>query len=268
MKDVEKQTNPVVWITGASSGIGEACAYEYARRHCPLVLTSSNRERLEKVAQKCEKIGTSAEILPFDLHKVEEINRLVEEAWNKHGRLDIVLCNAGISQRTSVEDTSMEMIHDIMDVNFYAPVAMVKHLLPKMLQQGKGQIAVTTSIAGRFGFPLRCGYSASKHALYGFFETLQAEYGAKGIVTTLVCPGRVQSNISLNALDKGGVRHGTMDPGQAGGLPAHKAAQKIVRAIQKGRREVLVGRKELVMVYIKRFFPGLCARLAARIKPY
>ena len=262
------EESPVVWITGASSGIGEACAYEYATRHCSLVLTATNQEKLERVAQKCREQGSNVSVLPFDLQCIDEIEQLVNKAYRCFGRVDIVFCNAGISQRTTIEDTSMEMIRKIMDVNFYAAVAIVKYLLPKLLQQGGGQVAVTTSIAGCFGFPLRCAYSASKHALYGFFETLQAEYGNQGIRTTIVCPGRVQSSISVNALDKGGTRHGVMDPGQAGGLSAKKAAHQIVRAIQKGRREVLIGRKELVMVYIKRFFPGLCARIASRIKPY
>jgi short-subunit dehydrogenase len=126
---------------------------------------------------------------------------------------------------------------------------------------------VTTSIAGKFGFPLRCGYSSSKFALYGFFETLQAEYYDAGIRVTLVCPGRVATNISKYALDKGGKPHGVMDPGQANGMSAEAAARIIVKAIKRGRREVLVGKKELLMVYIKRFFPGLCARLARKIKP-
>jgi short-subunit dehydrogenase len=136
-----------------------------------------------------------------------------------------------------------------------------------MVSAGGGKIAVTTSIAGKFGFPLRCGYSSSKFALYGFFETLQAEYYNAGIKVTIVCPGRVNTNISRYALDKGGKPHGVMDPGQAGGMSAEKAAQIITRAISKGKREVLVGRKELLMVYIKRFFPALCACLARKIKP-
>ena len=155
----------------------------------------------------------------------------------------------------------------IMEINFFAPVAIAKRLLPKMVARGGGRMAVTTSIAGRFGFPLRCGYSSSKFALYGFFETLQAEYYDAGIRVTMVCPGRVCTNISKYALDKGGKPHGVMDPGQAGGMSAEAAAEVITRAIAKNRREVLVGRKELLMVYIKRLFPGLCARLARKIKP-
>ena len=257
----------VVWITGASSGIGEACACEYASRGDSLILTSSSEERLRPVAEICLARGAAAvAVLPYDLSDPEGIAPLVERAWNRFGVVDILFCNAGISQRTTVEDTSMDMVRKIMEVNYFAPVAMVKAILPKMLQSGKGHIAVTTSIAGRFGFPLRCAYSSSKHALYGFFETLSAEYYRKGLKVTIVCPGRVRTNISRYALDKGGKTHGVLDPGQAKGLSPESAAKKIVRAIDHNRREVLVGRGELLMVFIKRFFPGLAAWLGRRIK--
>ncbi len=258
----------IVWITGASSGIGEACAYRWAAQGARLILTSSSRERLDPVAARCREAGAPEVcILPCDLGDPAAVEGLAEKAWDAFQGLDTVYLNAGISQRTTVEDTSMEMVRKMMEINYFAPVAIAKALLPRMLERGGGHIAVTTSIAGRFGFPLRCGYSSSKFALYGFFETLQAEYADQGIQVTLVCPGRVKTNISFYALDKGGERHGKLDPGQAGGLSAEKAARKIVRAISKGRREVLVGRGEMVMVWIKRFFPGLCARLARRIKP-
>lgn len=257
-----------VWITGASSGIGAACACKYAAEGARLVLTSSSAERLEPVAQKCRTLGaTEVVVLPYELGNPEGIEELTANAWSAVGGIDIVMLNAGISQRTNVEDTSMEMVRRIMEVNYFAPVAIAKAILPRMVDRGGGKIAVTTSIAGRFGFPLRCGYSSSKFALYGFFETLQAEYYNAGIRVTIVCPGRVQTNISLYALDKGGKPHGVLDPGQKGGMGAERAAQIIVRAIAKGRREVLVGRKELLMVHIKRFFPGLCARMARKIKP-
>ena len=256
-----------VWITGASSGIGEECAYLYARRGDSVVVTSNEKDKLEAVAAKCLSLGAAGAVaLPFDLLDADGIPALVQQAWDAFGGLDLMYCNAGISQRTTVEDTSMEMVRRIMEVNYFAPVAMAKAILPLMLASGGGHIAATTSIAGRFGFPLRCAYSSSKHALYGFFETLRAEYTSRGIKVTLVCPGRVRTNISFYALDKGGRQHGKMDPGQAGGLSPQAAAQKIARAFDQGRREVLVGRKELIMVYIKRFFPGLCARLSMKIK--
>ena len=257
-----------VWITGASSGIGEACAYRYAEEGARLVLTSSSVNRLEPVAARCRELGaTEVSILPYDLTCLDGIEALTDKAWDAMKGIDIVMLNAGISQRTNVEDTSMDMVRKIMEINYFAPVAIAKCLLPKMVGRGYGKIAVTTSIAGRFGFPLRCGYSSSKFALYGFFETLQAEYYEKGIRVTLVCPGRIQTNISRYALDKGGKPHGVMDPGQAGGMTAEAAARVITRAIAKEKKEVLVGRKELLMVYIKRFFPGLCATLARKIKP-
>ena len=257
-----------VWITGASSGIGEACACRYAEQGARLVLTSSSAERLEIVAAKCRELGASAvALLPYDLSATDGIDTLVENAWTEFNGIDRVMLNAGISQRTNVEDTSMDMVRKIMEINYFAPVAISKALLPKMVSAGGGKIAVTTSIAGKFGFPLRCGYSSSKFALYGFFETLQAEYYNAGIKVTIVCPGRVNTNISRYALDKGGKPHGVMDPGQAGGMSPEKAAQIITRAIATGKREVLVGRKELLMVYIKRFFPALCSSLARKIKP-
>lgn len=257
-----------VWITGASSGIGEACAYRYAAQGASLVLTSSSMEKLEKVAAECIRRGAAAAaVLPYDLQDPEGIRDLAGKAWEVRSGIDILLLNAGVSQRTNVEDTSMEMIRKLMEINYFAPVAIAKAILPLMLSAGGGKIAVTTSIAGKFGFPLRCGYSSSKFALYGFFETLRAEYGSRGIDVTIICPGRVRTNISFNALDKGGSKYGKMDPGQEGGLDVTKAAARIVGAIEKGKREVLVGKKELLMVYIKRFFPGLCARLSKKLKP-
>lgn len=255
-----------VWITGASSGIGEACARRYARKGCQLILTSSSSEKLIAVAKECRALGAADVFaLPFDFSSPYGIEGLAEQAWNAFGNIDVLFCNAGVSQRTTVEDTSMDMVRKIMEINYFAPVAITKAILPLMLESGGGKIAVTTSIAAKFGFPLRCGYSASKHALDGFFETLQAEYSDRGISVTLVCPGRVQTNISLNALDKGGVKYGKMDPGQAGGITADKAAETILDAIDKGKREVLVGGKELLMVYVKRFFPGLCAKLGKKV---
>lgn len=255
-----------VWITGASSGIGKACALRYAAQKRALVLTSSSREKLEAVARECLDLGAVAvTVLPCDLRNSDGIDGLVREAWRQSGGIDTMFCNAGVSQRTTVLDTSMETVRELMEINYFAPVQMAKSILPFMLDAGGGTIAVTTSIAGRFGFPLRCAYSSSKHALYGFFETLRAEYYSKGIRVTIVCPGRVRTDISLNARDKGGRPHGTMDPGQASGLSPEKAAKRIVRAIDHGRREVLVGRGELLMVQVKRFLPGLCAWIGRHI---
>lgn len=260
--------NKIVWITGSSSGIGEACAYRFASEGAKLILTALEADILEQVKERCLQLGAPDVLtLPFDLSKVEEVENLAQQAYHHFGRIDILYNNAGISQRGNTVDTNMEVINKIMDVNYFTPVILTKTLLPKMIAQGGGQLVVTTSIAGRFGFPLRCAYSSSKHALYGFFETVQAEYFDQNIRVTIVCPGRVQTKISFYALEKDGAQHGKMDKGQAGGVTPEQAATKIVNAVAKRKREVLVGKKELLMTYIKRFLPGLAAKMARKIKP-
>ena len=235
---MNKFKDKVVWITGSSSGIGEATAYEFAREGARLILTALEADLLEKVAARCIELGApDAKPLPFDLSKKDEVAGLAEQAWQVFGHIDV----------------------------FYNNVTKV--ILPKMIENGGGQLMVTTSINGRFGFPLRCAYSSSKHALYGFFETVQAEYYKDNIRVTIVCPGRVQTRISFYALEKDGKQHAKMDAGQAGGCTPEQAARKIVKAVYRKKREVLVGRKELLMVYIKRFFPGLCAKIARSINP-
>lgn len=262
-----KFNDKVVWITGASSGIGEATAYRFAQEGAKVIVTALEADLCASVAEKCKRLGApDAKALPFDLGRTDDLNGLAEEAWNAFGRIDVLYNNAGISQRGTTVETEMRVIRKVMDIDYFAPVILTKNILPRMLQQGGGQLAVTTSINGRFGFPMRCAYSSAKHALYGFFETVAAEYYGQNIRVTIVCPGRVQTNISLHALEKDGSQHGKMDAGQANGCTPEKAADKIVKAVYKGKREVLVGRYELLMVYIKRFFPGLCARLARKIK--
>jgi len=264
---MNKFNNKVIWITGSSSGIGEATAYEFAKTGAKLILTALEADILENVKIKSLQLGASAvEILPFDLSCLNELDDLANNALSQFGRIDLLYNNAGISQRGNTIDTSMEVIRKIMDVNYFAPVILTKALLPKMVEQGGGQLVVTTSIAGKFGFPLRCAYSSSKHALYGFFETVQSEYFNQNIRVTIVCPGRVQTRISFYALKKDGSQHGKIDKGQAGGVTAEYAAKKIVKAIKKGKREVLIGKKELLMVYIKRFLPCLAAKIVRKIE--
>lgn len=258
--------NKTIWITGASSGIGEACAYLWAKEKVSLILTATGEERLAEVKRECIRLGARCEILPFDLSRLEEIDTLTDRAVALFGSIDIAFLNAGISQRSMVLDSSPEVDHKIMDVNFFAPLKITRRLLPSMIENGGGTIAVTSSIAGKFGFPLRSVYASSKFALYGFFETVQAEYYDQNIRVVMVCPGRVTTRISMNALEADGTRHGRMDEGQKKGISAEKAARRIVKAIKKRKPEVLVGGPELLMVYIKRFLPALSRVMARRIK--
>lgn len=265
---MNKFANKVVWITGASSGIGEATAYRFAQEGAKVIVTALESDLLEKVVTRCKELSApDAAALPYDLSDSEGLNALAEKAWNLFGCIDILYNNAGISQRGTTVETEMHVIRKVMDIDYFAPVVLTKAVLPRMIERGGGQLVVTTSIAGRFGFPLRCAYSSAKHALYGFFETVQAETYDQNIRVTIVCPGRVQTNISKYALEKDGRQHGMMDAGQAGGVTPQQAADKIVKAVYKKKREVMVGRYELLMAYIKQFCPSLAARLARKIKP-
>jgi len=259
--------NKTIWLTGASSGIGEACAYLFAREKANLILTALEEDKLQEVQKKCVSLGGKCEILPYDLSNIDEIPALVESALQFFGRIEIMFNNAGISQRAKAGETSFEVDKKIMDVNFFAPLRIAKLLISQMIENGGGTFVTTTSISGRFGFPLRSAYCASKHALYGFFETIHAEYYNQNIRCVMVCPGRVQTNISYYALEKNGAQHGKLDAGQKNGIPVEKAAKRIVRAIRKQKPEVLVGGKELLLVYIKRFFPALYRKISRIISP-
>lgn len=257
--------NKTIWITGASSGIGEACAYLFAKDKANLILTATRTDKLKEVQNKCINIGAKCEILPYDLSDLDNIDELTDKAVATFGKIDTVFLNAGISQRSKTLDTSYKVDEKIMTVNFFAPVKITKRLLPEMIKNGGGTIAVTSSISGKFGFPLRSAYASSKFAVYGFFETVHAEYYNNNIRVVMVCPGRIKTNISYNALEADGTKHAKMDEGQDSGMSAEKAAKKIVKAINKRKPEVLVGGKELIMVYIKRFLPGLAGKLVRKV---
>lgn len=263
---MEQMQNKVIWITGASSGIGEACAYAFSALNCRLILTATNQEKLQIVQHKCKQTGAACEVLPYDFSDKDNIDTLSENAVRIFGKIDILFLNAGISQRSAALDTSDAVEEKIMQVNYLAPVAVARKILPHMIENGGGTIAVTTSISGKFGFPLRSTYAASKFALYGYFETVHAEYYDKNIRVCFICPGRVQTDISLNALEADGTKHGKMDDGQAQGISAEKAAKKITEAIGRQKPETYIGGKEIMMVHIKRFFPGLARKMVRKIK--
>ncbi|MEF8845435.1 MAG: SDR family oxidoreductase [Bacteroidales bacterium] len=256
--------NKVVWITGASSGIGEALAYELASEGARLALSARSQERLEPVRKYCISLGSEAEVFPFDLSHVEEIPKIAEQVLNYYNQLDLLINNGGISQRALVSGASLDVDRRIMEINYFGNIALTKAVLPRMLAQGYGHVAVTSSIVGKFGFPRRSAYSASKHALQGFYESLRTEMDGRNIKITMILPGRIRTNISLHALNEQGSEHGVMDQGQIQGMPADICARKVLRGIKKQKREILVGGKELLMVYIRKCFPFLFYPLARK----
>jgi short-subunit dehydrogenase len=262
-----KFKDKIIWITGAASGIGEALAYQSVEYGGKLILSDVDEPGLTEVVNKCKSSGASVLNLPMDLSSRESIEKAVKLAMEHFGRVDVLINNGGISQRSLTWETPPEVDYRIMNINFFGAVLLTKAVLPSMMEQGSGYIAATTSITGKFGFPLRSAYAASKHATQGFFETLGIELNRKKISVTIAIPGRVQTNISMNALTRDGTPHGKMDPGQAGGIPADVCARKYLDAIYRRKPEVLIGGKELMMVHIRRFLPRFFYRLARRIKP-
>ena len=181
--------------------------------------------------------------------------------------MDILINNAGVSQRSYALNTSMEVDRELFEVNFFGAVAVTKGIAPLMVSQGSGHIVVISSMAGKYGFRMRSAYSASKHALQGYFETLRAELYQDNVQVTIVCPGRVKTDISVHSLIGDGQTYGKMDKGQAQGVPVEKCASIIVRAIEHNRKEIFIGKRELLLLIIKRICPPLYYKIVSSASP-
>lgn len=260
-----KFKDKVVWITGASSGIGEHLAYAFAREGARLALSARNETELQRVRRQCGE-STQVYLAPLDVTDFERIPQVAQEIISHFGYLNYLVNNAGISQRALVKNTELEVDRRIMDVNFTGTVAVTKAVLPTLLRQQFGHIVVISSVMGKIGTPLRSAYAASKHALHGFFDSLRAEVHSENVSVTLICPGFVQTNVTRNALKGDGSRNGEMAESTANGLPPDVFAEKALRAIHRKREEVYIGKREVMGVYLKRFFPRLLSRIVRKVR--
>jgi short-subunit dehydrogenase len=254
-------------ITGAGGGIGHALSLEYAKFGQHLILCDYDIEKLQFTAKSCEAAGATVETYTFDLGNETEVNRASEEIISKYTIIDRLIFVSGISQRDSALDTNLEVDRKIMEVNYFGHINMTKKLLPSLLKSKNPHIGVTSSISGRFGFHLRSAYAASKFAIHGFYESLRLEHWNDNLKVTIICPGRINTPISLSALTANGKKHGVMDPGQANGMPAETCARKMRKAIEKGRKNALVGNSELLMVYFHKYLPSLFYIIANKTNP-
>jgi short-subunit dehydrogenase len=248
--------NKVIWITGASSGIGEELARQLATFGAQLVLSARNQEKLSTLKASLTKPENHL-VLPLDLAEIAHEDALVEQIIHRYGRIDILVNNGGVSQRASANDTSMEVNRQLMEVNFFGNIVLAKAVLPIFRAQKSGQYLVISSIAGKFGFHLRSIYSASKAALVGYYESLSMEEAAHGICVTIAFPGKINTPISTSALTASGEAHGVMDHNQATGMSVEKCVAQMLDALAHQKKEVLIGGKELLAVYMKRFLPRL-----------
>lgn len=253
--------NKVIWITGASSGIGEALTYALSERGARLIISSRRRDALQNVKANCSGNPDSIYVLPLDLAKTEQLPAKAEEARQAFGSIDFLFNNGGISQRSLAVDTEPSVIRNVMEVNFFGTVLLTKAVLPMMIARQSGHIVVTSSVMGKFGTRLRSTYAASKHALHGWFDSLRQEVYEHGIKVTLVCPGYVKTNVTLNALTGEGEKLGQMGKGQQNGMAPDKCAGQILAGLQKGKEELYIGGKEIWGVYLKRLAPRLLNKI-------
>ena len=229
-----------------------------------LVLSARREDELKRVQTLCGG-EPNARILPMDVTKAAELPEKTQRALGMFSGIDILVLNAGITQRSLTRDTDESVYRQLMEINFFATEALARAVLPSMLAQKSGHMVVISSIAGKFGVPLRSGYSASKFALHGFFEVLRAEEEKNGIHVTMVCPGYIRTDISLSALQGDGGKHAKMDPGIAKACPPRNAPDGYYKELRGGKNEIIVGAKcERGLVYLKRFFPDLLARMVSR----
>jgi len=255
-----------IWITGASSGIGEALSIEAAKKGAHVILSARNKSKLEDLKQRLEKISPGcATIMLMDVTRKEEIIRSVEAVTKTFERVDILINNAGVSQRSLVAETPVEVDRMILETDFFGAVTLTKALRPHMIRQGGGQLVILSSMTGLYGFPMRSAYSAAKHALKGFFETAALELWNNNIKVTLVYPGRVHTDISRYCLDKDGKHYGIMDPGQVKGIPVEICARKIIRAVERNKKSLLLGRGEIFLYSMKKFCPPVFYLIVRKI---
>jgi len=246
----------VVWITGASSGIGEALATAFSREGANLVLSARRPGELERVRQLCDG-PERHRIEPLDLMDEKAIARAAENV----GRVDVVVHSGGVSQRSLAMQTDLAVDRKIMDLDFFGTVALTKAVLPSMIARKSGHIVPISSVVGYVGTPLRSAYAASKHALHGYFDSLRAEVAKDGIAITIVCPGYIRTNVSRNAVTGDGSAFGKMDDTHKDATTPEECARRVVDGVARRKREVHEGGKEVWAILLQRLLPALVARM-------
>jgi len=257
----------IYWITGASSGIGLGLAQELSFQGHKVILSARNSEKLNEVKSTLAH-PENAFVLPFDVTDFNSLESVTNMAFSAFGSIDTVVLNAGLSQRSLFKDSKFEIYRDLMEVNFFSNVQLTQKILPKFLDKNHGQFVVISSLVGKFGTPYRTGYSASKHALHGFYDSLRAELmmDDRNIHVTIICPGFVDTNVSFNALGNDGKPTHVRDESNAEGLKPREFAKKAITAIESKKFEAAIGGKEVLGVKLKRFLPDLFAKKIAKAK--
>lgn len=251
--------NKTVVVTGASSGIGEALAREFAARGANVVLGARSTDKLEKITAEIRATGAQAVCRAVDVVKPEECKGLIDAAVEHFGGVDVLICNAGLSMRAIFDDVELDVLHRLMDVNFWGTVNCCKYALP-WLQRSKGSIVGISSVAGLHGLPGRTGYSASKYAMTGFLETLRIENLKKGLHVMIACPGFTASNVRFSALTADGSQQGETPRNEAKMMTSAQVARIVADATARRKRLCLMEAEGRATHFIKKFAPGFLDR--------
>lgn len=256
-----------IWITGASSGIGKALALGWAKQGAKLILSGRDRQRLDEVAAEVGTAGGGATlVLPFEVTDEAAMASAVASALEWSGGIDVLVNNAGISQRSQAVNTSMQVYRDIVEIDLMAPIALTQAVLPHMVERGSGKLVFMSSIAGKVGVPLRTAYCAAKHGLVGYADALRAELSVKGVDVHVITPGSVATNVSRNALNAEGTPRGVSDRAIENGIPADEVAATILREMAAGTREIVVAQGfELTMAEMRRTQDELLDQVAGMV---
>lgn len=253
----------VIWITGASSGIGKALALELSKQSCKLILSSRREQVLEDVKSECHK-PENVKIITLDLADYQNMKIIAEKAISLFGKVDILINNGGISQRSLIIDTDIEVDKKLMEIDYLGTVALSKALLPHFIERQTGHFVTVTSLMGKFSSPYRSAYCGAKHALHGFFDALRLEHDKDNIKVTMICPGFVNTNVARNALIGDGSTQNNQDTATENGLDVNVFAKRMLKAIKKEKFEAYIGKSETKGVYLKRFFPKLLHKVVLK----
>lgn len=248
--------NKVVLITGASSGIGKSCADYFALQGSKVVLAARNIDQLNVVAKNLKNKGCDVLALKSDVTQEQDCEQLISETIEKYGQLDVLVNNAGISMRATLEDASIEVVRKVMDVNFYGMVYCTKYALPHLLKS-KGSVVGVSSIAGFKGLPARSGYSASKFAMNGFLESLRIENLKKGLHVLIACPGFTSSNIRNTALSSNGKAQSESPRDEKNMMTAEEVSERIYNATLKRQNSLVLTVNGKLTVFLNKLFPKL-----------
>ncbi|GAA4804365.1 SDR family NAD(P)-dependent oxidoreductase [Olivibacter ginsenosidimutans] len=254
----------VIWIIGASSGIGEGLAYHYAALGAKLILSARSKDRLYRVKTACKGSPMHVHVLPLDLENLADLEARTHEALRIFGRIDLLIHSAGITQRALALDTQLNVAQKIMNINYWGPVAATQAVLPSMLQRGSGHIVVISSLMGKIGTRFRSSYAASKHALHGYFESLRPEIYDNNIAISMVCPGFVNTSLGEKALTGDGEIYQKKDAVHAQAMSVEQLVKRLVPYIQKQKEEIFIAGKEIKVIWASKYLPGKLFRKKIR----